>query len=125
MKRRWIALFLLALLLFGCAPRLTDPDRPIRVHTGERFTIVVESNPTTGSEWRLVEPPDEAVVRFVQREYRSGRAARSGAVGAGGYDLWRFEAVGPGKATIILGLYPPSGEDVPLRTATFTVQVEK
>lgn len=125
MKRRLLPLLTLMLLLSACAPRPTDPDRPIRARVGREFTIVVESNPTTGSEWQLVEPLDESVVRFAEREYRPGWAARKGAVGAGGYDLWHFRAVGPGMATIVLGLYPPSGEETPSRTITFTVQVRR
>ncbi len=124
MKYRWLFLLLSFLLLIGCAPRPTDPQQPIRVRAGREFTIVVEANPTTGYEWRLMTSPDEALVHLVEHKYQPGKAAQGGAIGAGGYDIWRFEAVAPGETTISLGLYPPSKTAVtPTQILTFTVQI--
>src|SRR3712207_576029 len=63
-----LLLIMLTLLLAGCGPEVTDPDTPLEVEVGERFDIVVESNPTTGYEWRLIEPSDETVVRLLEQD---------------------------------------------------------
>jgi len=124
--KRTISLFLLGLLALsvsttGCSrgQEETNPDTPIEVEVNEEFTVVVASNPTIGYEWRLTEPLDESVVQFVETEYQQRRPVTTG---SGGWDLWTFEAAGPGETEITLGRYPPSGRDAaPIQTLTFTV----
>lgn len=117
-----IALFVLLAVMVGCNGRLTetDPAVPIEATGGETFDIVIEANPTTGYEWRLVGALDETVVQFVAQDYKPDRPINEG---SGGMDVWTFEAVAPGESEIVLGHYPPDGSNVPERTVTFTVVV--
>lgn len=118
-----LILFVLLFAATGCTDRLTETDTavPLEVPAGETFDIVIEANITTGYEWRLTEPLDETVVQFVDQEYVS---EQSGATGAGGHDIWTFQAIAPGTTEIVLGYYPPDGSDTPQEITTFTIVVE-
>jgi inhibitor of cysteine peptidase len=106
----------------GIGPVFTDPARPVEVAAGETFRIVLDSNRTTGYGWQLAELPDEAVVKKVHSRYRAPRAARPG---AGGQEVWRFQAQMPGTAEIRM-VYVRSWEKgvPPARTAVFKVTVK-
>ncbi|MGB8980335.1 MAG: protease inhibitor I42 family protein [Anaerolineales bacterium] len=121
------ALLLLAALLTACTSKSmepTDPAKAIDVGAGDEFTIILESNPTTGYHWEVVEDTlDESLVKFVSREYQS--TSEPGLTGGGGIDIWTFKAVGPGAARIVLGYYPPSNTPAdPEQMQTFNVNVK-
>jgi len=121
------ALLLLAVLLTACASKSmepTDPAKAIDVGASEEFRIVIESNPTTGYHWEIVEDTlDESRVEYVSREYVS--TSQPGLTGGGGIDIWTFKAVGPGAARIVLGYYPPSNTPADSeQTQTFNVNVK-
>ena len=102
---------------------ITDPQQPIKAETGSEFTIVLESNPTTGYHWDIVGGLDQSVVGFIKSEYTS--ASDPNLVGGGGLDVWTFKSVNAGETQITLGYYPPSNEPVdPQQTVTFTVIVK-
>jgi predicted secreted protein len=104
-----ILFLILATALIGCngEQEVTAPGQTIDVEAGEEFTIVLDSNPTTGFEWRLVEDtPDAAVVEFVDKEYEPSRPV---ATGSGGQDIWTFRAVAAGETEIKMGHFPPDG----------------
>lgn len=115
-------LILLSAALTGCGG-LTETDTavPLEVTAGETFDIVIEANPTTGFEWRLVGTLDEAVVQFVAQEYEADRPISEG---SGGMDVWTFQAVAPGTSQIVLGHFPPDGSDTPNETVEYTVVVK-
>ena len=109
----------------GSAPALqvNDPQLPIEVSTGREFTIILESNPTTGYQWAIVDELNRSVVEFVKTEYTS--TSDPNLVGGGGLDVWTFKSVKTGETQITLGYYPPSNEPVdPYQTTTFTVVVK-
>lgn len=128
MKRFLYATLCLAFLLTACSggsakPQPTHPEAAIEADAGKEFTLVVESNPTTGYHWEIVGDLDGAVVEFVGQEYQS--TSQPGLAGGGGLDIWTFKAVGAGETTITLGHYPPSNDPVdPEETQTFTVIVK-
>ena len=66
----------------------------IQVEVGQRFSIALEANPTTGYRWRLEGRPNEEVVQLVGSEYRR---PQHGLPGAGGKVVFTFRAVGRGK----------------------------
>lgn len=113
---------LLALLLGGCTPALeeTPPGSALDVRAGETFTLVLDSNPTTGYHWELLEEPDGRVVRLVEREYRADQPV---AIGSGGMDVWSFEAVAPGTDTLSLGYFPPDETGDPAEVREHVVRV--
>ena len=71
-------------------------DTSISVESGEKFTIKLDANPTTGYQWS-VSISDEAVVTLEKLEYQQGG---SGAVGAGGTQVLVFKTNKAGTAII-------------------------
>lgn len=123
------ALFSIALLL-ACAGSqssgsggkwFTKPEETIEVSAGQEFTIALPSNRTTGYQWRLAGRLDETVVRLVRTAYE---APETKLPGAGGKEVWVFQAVGPGKTAIPLE-YARSWEKgvPPAQKATFLIVV--
>lgn len=100
---------------------VTDPGTIFEAEVGDRVTIVLESNATTGYAWELERPPPADVVRFVDDRYV---APDSELVGAGGHQRLTFEAVGEGTAEIALW-YVRSFDDPiePADRATFEIVV--
>lgn len=126
MKKIFTLLFL-AVLLTACSSKPTeptDPEKTIDVSAGAEFKIIIESNPTTGYHWEIVQGSlDENLVEFVSKEYES--TSEPGLVGGGGIDIWTFKALNPGEAKIVLGSYPPSNTATePERTETFSVNIK-
>ncbi len=102
---------------------ITDPQQPIKTEAGNEFTIVLESNPTTGYHWDIVGELDQSVVDFIKSEYVS--TSDPNLVGGGGLDVWAFKSANAGETQITLGYYPPSNEPIdPQQTATFIVIVK-
>lgn len=100
------------------------PPTPIRVILNQSFTLSLASNRTTGYSWQIDSAPDSSIVRSNGTEYRE---AATGLAGAGGEELWKFNAVGPGETTFTLKYVrawmrrTPAGEAAPARTLSFEV----
>jgi inhibitor of cysteine peptidase len=99
---------------------ITDPTQPIQVIIGQDFTLTLESNHTTGYRWQLAKPLDDAVVKYVGSQYRE---AHSGRPGAGGEELWTFQAVGRGRTQIAMHYIRPWERNVPSAKQTAFVIV--
>jgi len=111
----------------------SDPGTVIRVAAGERFIIALEANPSTGYQWQLAQPLNEAVATLVDHRFEpaqdtSGTVDGLGLgwirVGVGGTDHWTFEAVGAGTTTISLEYVRPWQPHQPEDTRIFSVTVE-
>lgn len=61
---------------------------------GQRFTLDLPSNPTTGFDWQVEFPPDR--LRLERRKYARG----SDRIGAGGTTTFTLGATAPGTATV-------------------------
>jgi len=107
-----IAFVLAALVLAssGCggAKEYMDPAVPIEVEEGGEFTIVLESNPTTGYQWKLAEPLDEEILTLIKTEYEEPDEER---LGAPGEEKWTFKAEKPGDTEITLAYVRPWEEE--------------
>lgn len=117
-----IAFVLAALVLTvsGCelpgeAKEYRDPATLIEVEKGEEFAIVLESNPTTGYQWKLAEPLDEAIVVLVKTEFIEPDAEL---IGAAGEEKWTFKAQGLGNTSITMSYIRPWEEEEPAGTET-------
>lgn len=78
-------------------------DSVIEVAKGEEFTIVLDSNPTTGYSWRLARPLDEDILMLIGSEYlQPTPSSKTPVMGAGGREVWSFRALSPGQAEISL-----------------------
>jgi inhibitor of cysteine peptidase len=81
----------------------TDASKVIDVRIGETFTIVLDSNPTTGYSWQLKSKPAPSIV-FVGSAYRTNQPVLPG---TGGREIWTFKAVTAGDAGISLQYVRP------------------
>ena len=100
--------------------QITDPNQTIEVNAGDEFTIVIESNPTTGYHWEIV--GELKNLEFISRDYQASEPITTG---SGGIDVWTFKAIASGEAQITLGYYPPYEDpEPPQQTAIFIVTVK-
>jgi len=81
--------------------------KSIRIPLGKTFTIDLDSNPSTGFSWLLVDISDKKVLEIVKKEYVN---AGSLIVGAPGTERWSFKTVKTGK-TVLTFEYRRSWED--------------
>lgn len=100
-------------LIGGCGGDETfeDLDAPLVVEAGERFSIALSENPSTGYEWQFTRRPDPGVVRLVGSDFELEEGGEDRA-GAGGTRSFRFEAVGAGETEMRLRyLFTGAGRD--------------
>jgi inhibitor of cysteine peptidase len=98
-----------------------DTPGPVELAVGERVTLELQANPTTGYQWEPAAAPDEAVLRIVSDTYVAGG---SDAMGAGGTQEIVIEGVAAGTTTLELRYVRPWETDVaPAETATYEITV--
>jgi inhibitor of cysteine peptidase len=90
--------------------RVTTIDSTIIVNNGDSFSIVLESNQTTGYSWQLVSNSDSSVVHFLSTVYN---VPSTDLQGQGGEEVWSFKTESPGTVTIILQYLRPWEIDTP------------
>lgn len=105
-----VALLALLLVCAGCGDTegdttgLTDRDARFVTEVGERFEVVLESNPTTGFGWELsARLPTDVLVLTDQRYVPPD----TDLIGAGGYEVLTFDAIGNGSTFIQLWYIRP------------------
>jgi len=112
----------------ACSPQqqevkasMDDNGREMQLKKGQTLVVTLEGNPTTGYSWEVAEPLDEQVLRLTgEPEFK----AESEALGAGGVQILRFEAVNAGTMTLKLVYHRPWEEGVePLETYSLQVVV--
>ncbi len=118
--------------LMGCAEqaggdeamRLTEAadGTAIEVYQNGGFTVDLESNPTTGYMWAVVEL-DGGVVEEVGHEYHADPNPEM-MTGTGGREEWVFRAVAPGTAQLVMHYRRHWEPDDPDGTFTLTVTVK-
>jgi inhibitor of cysteine peptidase len=115
-------------LAAGCRPQqqevkasIDDAGREMQLKKGQTLVVTLEGNPTTGYSWEVAEPLDEQVLRQAgEAEFKQ----ESEALGAGGVQILRFEAVNAGQITLKLVYHRPWEEGVePLETYSLQVVV--
>ena len=99
--------------LEGAAPvqTFTDPQSgtEITLRPGGKLNLKLDSNPTTGYYWVLQEPDTKLITLFSDDYFAD--PAPEGVVGSGGHQMFVFEAVATGRASLTLS-YERSPEDV-------------
>jgi inhibitor of cysteine peptidase len=99
---------------------ITSPGA-VELSVGERATLELEANPTTGYQWEPSAEPDAAVVKVVSDTYVAGD---SGAMGAPGTQRIIIEGVAAGSTTMELRYVRPWESDAPpAETASFQITV--
>jgi predicted secreted protein len=94
----------------------------IHSKVGSSFTIVLSANHTTGYSWRLSKPLNADLFRRVSAIYEEGGSER---IGAGGKEMWTFEALSAGTAEIEFEYARPWEKDAaPVNTAKYEVEIK-
>jgi len=99
----------------------------IEVPAGHLLVITLESNPTTGFRWELSEPIDKGILALIQSEYKPGERGKQNppVAGAGGTEVWTFEALTAGEVTISLEYSRPwEGGEKAVQTFNLTVVIK-
>jgi len=107
------ALLLALLMLVGCTGRALkleadDNERQVELTNGQTLAIALDSNPTTGYGWYVVECDESILRQQGEPKYK----AESRRVGAGGTETLRFQAAAPGQTILVLGYLRPWEKDV-------------
>jgi inhibitor of cysteine peptidase len=131
MQKLFSLLFVAALALTACGGKptemsephleISDPGKSIEVAAGSEFKIIIESNPSTGYQWKMMNELDESILQFVSMDYRADEPVMPG---SGGADVWIFKAIAAGETKIVLGHYPPGQGEPAAQEITFTVIVK-
>ena len=97
-----------------------DDGRWVELHEGQQLTLSLDSNPTTGYRWEIVDGGPAILDQVGEAEFRSGDSDTN-LVGAGGVEVFRFKAKDSGQGVLKLGYRRPWEDAEPLET--FNVQI--
>jgi predicted secreted protein len=118
--RRWIVVALMGFVAVSCGSDdatpvvldLSDSGSAVSVAVGDTFEVQLDSNRTTGYEWIVAEQPDGVTLQ--SSDYL---VPGTSLVGAGGVDVFVFEATATGSGTLRLD-YVRSFDDPPVPADT-------
>lgn len=97
-----------ALALGGCGAKTTTEggrfagsvtSESIAAVAGQDFQVVLDSNPSTGYEWAMVNTPDAKVIQPKGNYFLQGPGSAN-MPGAPGRQVWNFAALAPGKTDV-------------------------
>jgi inhibitor of cysteine peptidase len=112
-------------LVAGCTGQVAtydDPGQAIDTRVNQQFVIALGSNPgSTGYSWQA--SYDETMLELVggQSTYKE---SKSGLIGAGGVEYFRFEALKAGTSEITLVYKQPWEGGGTGETKVFTVHIQ-
>jgi inhibitor of cysteine peptidase len=97
-----------------------DSGTTVAVSVGERFTVTLKENPTTGYAWDMKAGPG---LTLVGDAFAGPSPSPSPLMGAGGMHSWVFEAAKAGTLTLT-GLYVRPWESQGKSAADFSLTIE-
>lgn len=123
-----LLLLLSALTFSGCGPAkevqldASANGRQVELQKGQTLVITLESNPSTGYSWEVVELEESILRQMGEPEFKVSDPREPPPPGAGGWETFRFEATNAGQTALQLVYRRPweEGEE-PLET--FSLQV--
>jgi len=95
----------------------------IELKKGQTLVLTLESNPTTGYQWEVIECEESILQQKGEAEFKSSDTGNPPASGKGGTETFRFDAQSAGKGTLKL-VYHRSWEKEVEPLKIFTLQVE-
>ncbi len=99
-----------------------DDGSQVELEQGQILVVTLESNPTTGYRWEVAEIQESILEQMGEAEFKPSQTGEPPLVGAGGWEIFRFEAISAGQMTLRLVYHRPWEEGVePLKT--FSIQV--
>ncbi len=104
-------ILLLSISLSACKSISIDESangKEVRISPSTSLKVTLESNPTTGFEWELVQISDANVLEKSSNKYVGDfHLFGSGMVGAGGKEVWTFKALEKGHSTLYMEYSQP------------------
>ena len=110
-----LILFCLIILFSGCSAGnpiqlcQIDSGRTIKMKPDDSLKIVLDSNPTTGYQWKALSWDTGVIEQIGKPVYKS----RSEAIGSGGELTFYFKALSTGQTTLKFIYYRAFEKDVP------------
>ncbi len=99
-----------------------DDGSQVELEQGQILVVTLESNPTTGYRWEVVETQESILEQMGEAEFKPSDTGGPPLVGAGGWEIFRFKAISAGQMTLQLVYHRPWEEGVePVKT--FSIQV--
>jgi len=100
-----------------------DDGGQVELVLGQTLVVTLESNPTTGYRWELVEDAESILKQIGSAEFKPSETDET-LVGAGGWEIFRFRAVRSGQMNLQLVYRRPwEGRAEPPQTFTLEVTV--
>ncbi|HEY9844727.1 MAG TPA: protease inhibitor I42 family protein, partial [Candidatus Caenarcaniphilales bacterium] len=100
----------------------TSASKPVELAVGQPLNIRLETNPTTGYQWQLAAPFNQAVLKFTSSQQLG---AQTGLLGAGSQEILGFKAMGRGETFISLKYVRPwENNALPAKAVTVKVVVK-
>jgi predicted secreted protein len=107
-------------------PRLwwEELDGRVSLDLSQMFTVRLQSNPTTGYQWEQVKDKESILEQIGEVEFRQSETGGPPLPGAGGWEIFQFNAVSTGQMILKLVYRRPWEEGVePLQTFLLQVTV--
>ena len=101
---------------------ISDNSEQIELEQGQILVVTLESNPSTGYSWELIEDPNSILEQVGDVEFKPVEQTDPPMVGAGGWEIFRFKAVSTGQMTLNL-VYRRSWETDAEPANTFSIDV--
>jgi len=99
-----------------------DDGSQVELMQGQILVVTLESNPTTGYSWEVVETQESILEQMGEAEFKQSETGEPPLVGAGGWEIFRFKAISAGQTSLKLVYHRPWEEGVePVKT--FSIQV--
>jgi len=96
----------------------------VELKKGQTLVIILESNPTTGYQWEVIECNDSILQQKGKAEFKSSDTSNHPSSGKGGTETFHFNAQSAGNGTLKLVYHRSWEKEVePLRTFTLQVKV--
>ncbi len=103
----------------------TMETNELKVREGEYFEITLDSNPSTGFAWELVEGMDESFLEPTDNVYGSNNSdERQPSVGVGGREVWTFKALKKGNTMFSMKYCQPFDRNNPAEEKSFNIIIE-
>ncbi len=92
---------------------------------GQMLVVTLESNPSTGFRWEVADLDQSILQQVGEAEFEVADDRDPPPPGAGGHEIFRFQAVGAGQTTLQMVYHRPWEEGVePLETFSLQVVVQ-
>ena len=99
-----------------------DDGGQVTLEQGQNLVVTLESNPSTGYQWEVVENQNSILEQEGDVEFKPSEQSDPPIVGAGGWEIFRFKAVSAGQETVQL-VYRRSWEEGVEPINTFSIEV--